>query len=71
MILPKDSGGHFCWACTFTLFLEPAHAKNGGFKHHESSETVLLAEVDEVLLDLLTIRVVAVPIRVRLEAECI
>ena len=71
MTLPQDSGGHIRWACTFTFFLKPARAKDGGFKRHELSEVVLLAEVDEVLLDLFTIRVVAVPIRVRLEAVCI
>lgn len=71
MTFPQDSGGHFYWACTFTFFLEPACAKDGGFQHHELSEIVLLAEVNEVLLDLMTIRIVAVPIRVRLEAVCI
>ena len=69
MTLPQDSGTHIRRACTFTFFLKPARTKDCGFKRHESSEVVLLAEVHEVLLDLFTIRVVAVPFRVRLEAE--
>lgn len=54
---------------TLTFVIKPRGANDRGLKSHVLTQVILVAEVEEILLYLRTVRIIAVPLGVRLEAK--
>ena len=54
---------------TFAFLLKPGRSENRCIEPHELTQVVLFAKVEEILLYLVTICVIAIPLGVGFEAE--